>query len=143
MLIKKQASLYSISLASCYTNYTSEDIFTHLIWLKLFMTCYVTDSHLKVTFPKYSWGTRIRVRQHHFKIVILCCYIWALWFLQLHWIWCSNPAGSILWAAHQKPSTTVALTKIVAGWIDSMQGTFMYNFFKSKALPNLARVFCY
>ena len=30
-----------ISLASCYTNYTSEDIFTRLIWLTFFITCYV------------------------------------------------------------------------------------------------------
>ena len=34
--------MYLISLASCYTNYTSEDIFTRLIWLTLFTTCYIT-----------------------------------------------------------------------------------------------------
>ena len=34
--------LYLISLALCYTNYTSEDVFNRLISLTLFTTCYVT-----------------------------------------------------------------------------------------------------
>ena len=48
--------MYFISLASCYTNYTLEDIFTHLILLTLFTTCYITYTCHGLPYENVLWS---------------------------------------------------------------------------------------